>query len=81
MKATFRNSKSFQVASLMPSGLSHHPDKSQSFDVYRSEVISWLAGQPEILQYLFTKIKESGAIKYDPNSQTWGGINSNSNHE
>jgi len=80
-KPTFKNSKAFQVATLMPRGLSHYPNKPEPFDIYRSETVSWLMTQPEILSYLWSKIANSGAIAFDQSSQTYGGINADSNRE
>lgn len=81
MKPTFRNSKAFQAASLMPRGMSHNPDKTQPFDIYRSEAVCWIVKQPEILSYLWSKIQSTGAVTFDPTTQTWSGINADSNHE
>ena len=77
-KIGFKDSKAFGVGSLMPRGLKHWPDKDQPFDPRESEVIRWLISQPEILKYLAMKFT-SGAIIFDHTTETWRGINSNSN--
>jgi hypothetical protein len=73
MKKNFQKTKAFHKASTMPAGLRHWPDKSQPFELFKSEVISWLISQPEILSYLFSKLHNSGAIQFDPNTETWHG--------
>lgn len=64
----------WKAASKMPP-LSNYPDKSQPFDVYKSEVIRWMADQPEVLNYLFSQASNTKAIKYDPNTEKWVGVN------
>jgi len=71
----FKNSKPYLAACSMPPGLSHHPDRSQPFNITQSEVVSWLIQQPDILAFIFSKASQSGAIKFDIPSQTWAGIN------
>lgn len=70
--ASFRTSKAFAVASKMPSGL-HHSFPDQPFNIEESEVIHWLLSQPDVLNYLFQKVKDSDAIVYDSKSKTWHG--------
>ncbi len=64
----------WKAASKMPP-LSNYPDKSQPFDVYKSEVIRWLADQPEILNNLFDHAASTKAIVYDKNTDKWVGVN------
>ena len=64
----------WKAASKMPP-LSNHPDKTLPFDVYKSEVIRWLADQPEILNHLFDHAASTKAIVYDKESDKWVGVN------
>lgn len=64
----------WKVASKMPP-LSNHPDKSQPFDIHKSEAVSWLSEQPEILNYLFSQAMNTKAIRYDGDLQKWVGVN------
>lgn len=64
----------WKSASKMPP-LSNYPDKSQPFDVYKSEVIRWLVDQPEILNNLFDHAASTKAIVYDKNTDKWVGVN------
>jgi hypothetical protein len=70
---TFQDSKAFQAACKMPPGKRHHA-AGEDYRVASSEVVAWLIQQPEILQYVFNKIAHSGAIRFDPSSGTWRGI-------
>ena len=74
MKFSFKNSKAFHKACLMPAGLNHWPNRNdQPFNFAKSEVIAWVINQPEIQGYLFDKLHQSKAILFDPESQTWYG--------
>lgn len=71
MKPNFQNSKPFNAISKMPPGQHHQP-----FDQFAwpaSEVVLWLINQPDVMQYIFTKAKASGAIIFDQESGTWHG--------
>lgn len=64
-------SKQFQVVKQMPP-LKHK--KSSPFDIMESDVCKWLMFQPEILQYIFNRINNSGFIKFNPDTGTWQGV-------
>lgn len=49
-----------------------HKLPGQEFDMKKSEVIKWLIQQPDILQYIFDKLKDEHLI-YDPISGKWRG--------
>ncbi len=69
----FKNSNIFQVAKKMPP--LYHKLPGKEFDVFKSQVIWWLTRQPEMLEYIWNKLKQSGAVRYDPQSGKWQGIN------
>ena len=66
-----RRSKVYKCACSMPRGLRH--TVGETFDIKSSEVVSWLIKQPVLLQYLFNKVHDSGAIVFNPESRTWSG--------
>lgn len=76
MRKGFKDSNAFPVASNMPAGLKHWPDAPDLYDPAKSEVIKWLIGQPEVLQYLFFKCTTAKAIVFDPETKTWRGKDS-----
>ena len=55
--------------------LRHYPnkDKGEPFRFEDSEVIQWLLTETRILQRLMESLRESGAIIYDPDTETWHG--------
>lgn len=48
------------------------------FDITKSEVCQWLIQQPEILNYIFDRVRGNGRIEslieYNPERKTWKGI-------
>ena len=69
----FKNSKMYQVAKKMPP--LYHKLPGKDFDVLKSQVVRWLMNQPEVLDYIWNKLKQSGAVVYDPESGRWKGSN------
>jgi hypothetical protein len=69
-RALFRESKAFGTGAEMPF-LVHKP--GEDFDWRASEVFQWLATNPVMLQYLFDRLRESGAIVYDRKKGGWRG--------
>lgn len=55
--------------------LSHWPDRTQPFEYKNSEVINWILSMPELPKWIFDKARTCGAIKFDPESETWIGVN------
>lgn len=53
---------------------SHWPNKPAPFDIMDSRLACWLVEQPEILEWVVERAKDSGAIAYDPDSRTWSGV-------
>lgn len=66
-------SKQLQCARKMPPLKHKVGDSEDKFDVTKSEVSQWLMQQPEIMQYIFTRIKNSGFIVYNPDEKLWYG--------
>ena len=52
----------------------YHTLPRQDFDIRKSEVIKWLMEKPDILNYLWDHIRQSGAIEYDRETQKWRGV-------
>lgn len=65
-------SKNLEVARFMPP--LRHTVTDQSFNIKKSEVVMWLIEQPEILNYVWNNIKNSGDVAYDPESKRWHGV-------
>ncbi len=74
MKRNFRETICHAVARTMPS--LHHTLPGQEFSIEKSEVVRWLVSQPEIINYLTTKLASTGAIVYDNSTGTWRGADS-----
>lgn len=68
-----RISKKLDIAKQMPALYHKLPDRE--FSVENSQVIKWAIEQPNILSYLWDRIKQSGYVNYDPKSGKWKGVN------
>jgi hypothetical protein len=44
------------------------------FDIMQSEVVDWLAAQPEVRQAVFNWCKNNGAITFDLTERRWRGV-------
>lgn len=73
-KATPRDKRLF-VLKKMPE-LYHKID--DKYDPRKSEVLKWATEQPEILNYLFDKLRTSKLIEYDEDTGKWHGIDNKS---
>lgn len=54
-----------------------HTTSDGDFNIEDSEVVKWLIKQPEVLQYIFTRISNNGTkplIIYNPIKKTWQGV-------
>ena len=71
-QAHARREKLHGLAGDMPP-LSHYPDRDQPFDPACSDVLRWIADRPELVQVIFNKMKDCGAIIFDPDTRTWRG--------
>jgi hypothetical protein len=61
-----------EVASNMPP-LAHFTP--MGFDIMRSQAVAWLIKQPEIRQWLWNRLRDTGVITYDVETKTWRGVN------
>lgn len=66
MKKT--RSKILEVAKFMP------PLANSFQDIRNSEVLKWLVQQPEVLNYIWNNIKNSGSVVYNPITGKWKGV-------
>lgn len=67
-----KKSKLIGVARLMPP--LYHTLPGEKFDIKKSKVMWWLIRQPDILNYLWNHIKQSGMVQYDPETGKWYGV-------
>lgn len=51
-----------------------HTFPNEEFDYDKSQVLKWIASQPELLTYIKHKLYNVGYIQYDKDSRTWKGI-------
>ncbi len=68
----FKNSKLYETAKNMPP--LYHKLPGEDFDIRKSRVLWWLLKQPELLEYVWNRIKQSGAVQYDPQTGKWQGV-------
>lgn len=66
-----KRSKLLEIAKNMPPV--RHTISGQNFEIQNSEAIQWLIQQPEILNYIWNNVKNSGAVIYDPQTSRWTG--------
>lgn len=52
----------------------YHSLPGEKFDIRKSKVIWWLIKQPEILNYVWNNIKQSGAVWYNQKTGKWQGV-------
>lgn len=52
----------------------YHTLPNRNFDIKKSEVVRWLIEQPEVLNYLWDHIKQSGVLEYDIETKKWKGV-------
>lgn len=71
MKRT-RISKKLNVVKKMPPLF--HTLPGTDFDINKSMVINWLIRKPDILNYLWDQIKNSGYVEYNSDTGEWKGI-------
>lgn len=69
---TFKQSCIYRTAKKMPP--LYHKLPGQEYDDQKSRVFWWLTKQPEVLNYVWNKLVQSGAVKYDANTGKWQGV-------
>ena len=68
-----KRSKRLEIAKQMPP--LYHTLPNKDFDIRKSEVVKWLISQPEIMQYIFSHLKDIGFIAYNQATKKWEGVN------
>lgn len=72
MSNKIKRNKLIGVARKMPP--LYHSIPGEKFDIRKSRTLWWLIKQPEILNYVWNNIKQSGFVKYDSVTGKWTGI-------
>ena len=67
-----KRSKKLNIAKKLPP--SFHKKNNENFDIKKSEVIEWLINQPQILEFVWDNIKQSGDIVFNQKTGKWQGI-------
>lgn len=67
-----KKSKLLDVGKSMPR--LYHTLPNEEFDWDKSQVLKWIANQPELLTYLRYKLSNIGYIQYDAITGSWKGI-------
>ena len=52
----------------------YHKNPDEKFNFLKSRAVWWLIHQPDILEYLWGIVVQSGSIKYDAKTGKWQGI-------
>lgn len=52
----------------------YHTIPGEKFDIRKSRVIWWLTKQPDILNWLWNNISQSGMVAYNPETGKWQGV-------
>lgn len=67
-----KKSKLLDIGKNMPR--LYHTLPNEEFDYDKSQVLKWIASQPELLKYMHNKLSNIGYIEYDKTTGTWKGI-------
>nr|DAF34244.1 MAG TPA: hypothetical protein [Caudoviricetes sp.]DAS69355.1 MAG TPA: hypothetical protein [Caudoviricetes sp.] len=67
-----KKSKLLDIGKSMPT--LYHTLPNEEFDYDKSQVLKWIASQPELLKYMHNKLSNIGYIEYDKTTGTWKGI-------
>lgn len=67
-----KRSKNLNIAKKLPP--SYHTMPGHEFDIQKSEAIHWLINQPDILNFVWNNIKQSGDVEYDSETGIWTGV-------
>lgn len=67
-----QTSKANTAAAKMPA-LTHWRDRTKPWSPQQSDVVAWLVSQPDIANAVFQIAQQSGAIVFDPFTETWSG--------
>lgn len=72
-RRAFQETPAFLAGCGMPRELRHRK-RGRPFDPRASEVFRWIAGQPELMQFVFDHLRYAGAIRFDRVTRTWRGV-------
>ena len=53
------------------------PHRNEPFQIAKSKVVQWLAGNADVLQWLFSTVVSKRLIVFDPASKKWSGADFN----
>ena len=53
----------------------YHTLPGEEYDPEKSEVLKWLSTRPELISYLFSRVRNFKEVAYDPETGIWQGIN------
>lgn len=67
-----KRSKKLDVAKKLPP--SYHKVPGENYDARKSEVLQWLIKQPDIQEFVWDQIKQSGDVEYDRETGIWTGV-------
>lgn len=65
--------KKLYAASYMPP--LRHKLNDEEYDRHKSEVLQWIAKNPFLLEYVFSKAISAGYVQYDAATSRWQGVN------
>lgn len=64
--------KRLLVGNNMPS--LHRTQPGEKYSYKQDEVLKWISERPGLLTYVFDKLAQGGYIEYDPETNTWQGV-------
>ena len=69
---TKRKNQLLSIARKMPPLF--HSLPGEPFDILKSRVLWWLVKQPDVLNFIWNRVKQSGDVVYDPDTGKWVGV-------
>lgn len=52
----------------------YHKLPGEKFSYIKSKALLWLVRRPEVWEYIWNMVKQSGSIKFDPATGKWVGV-------
>ena len=74
-KMVKRKNQLLSIARKMPPLFHSLPE--EPFDILKSRVLWWLVKQPDVLNFIWNRVKQSGDVVYDPDTGKWVGVDFN----
>lgn len=65
-------SKKLEVGKQMPP--LYHKLPGEEYAPGQSEVLNWIAQQPDLLEWTFAQLKSAGYVEYDSETGIWSGV-------